>query len=268
MRSLFGLALCAVSLVPAWAQNQETNDARYIRLEALVYAEGNQAAKLRLNALSPADRQFLTRYAATVSSDFVLCRAGGEGAQEACRRGENRARMRRDQRAASLPARASETTSSVAAPVVDARRTAALATWTRLYPEVKRQAAGQPVDRFALWKTGDRPFLGEECSQLRQAADILGDDYRRRNPCPTVEQIRKAQDAQSARSASFAREQAAAIRETQRIEDARAASRRAAINGGNSSDLVTVRTYDSKGNYTGDRTMTRSQAETIGARPQ
>lgn len=268
MKSLFGLALCAVSLVPASAQSQETNDARYIRLDTLVYGEGNQAAKHRLNTLSPVDRQFLTRYAATVSSDFVRCRAGGEGAQEACRRGENRARIRKDQRATSSPARVPATTSSLQAPVVDARRTAALATWTRLFPEVKRRAAGQPVDRFALWKTGDRPFLGEECSQLRRAADILGEDYRRRNPCPTVEQIRAAQDAQSARSAAFAREQAAAIRNTQQIDDARAASRRAAINGGNSSDLVTVRTYDSKGNYIGDQTMTRSQADTVGARPR
>lgn len=268
MRILFCLGLCAASLVPASAQTQESDDARYMRLETLVYAEGNTAAKRRINALSPVDRQFLTRYAATVSSDFVRCRSGGEGAQEACRRGENRARIRRDQRATSLPAPVSTTTSSVQPPVIDARRTAALETWTRLYPEVKRRAAGQPIDRFALWKTGDRPFLGEECSQLRRAADILGDDYRRRNPCPTVEQIRAAQDAQSARSASFAREQAAAIRETQRIEDARAASRRAAINGGNTSDLVTVRTYDSNGNYIGDRTMTRSQAETTGARPQ
>lgn len=108
----------------------------------------------------------------------------------------------------------------------------------------------------------------QECNALRSAAIILRGDYQARVPCPTIDQIVAVQRAATARSNALSRAQAAAeIAANQEADARRAAAARAAA-ASSASGLVTVRTYDANGNYTGDRTMTESQADTIGARPQ
>lgn len=251
--------LVAVMMLPAVALAQDQSDRRYLLLERWLFADGEAGVPARRNLLDSFTAEFVQSHATVVLADMNRCREGGPAAAEACANVEARRRLRIDLQSVS------EMTSSEV--YAAERRRGALETWNRLYPETARQAAGQPVERFVVWRTGDRAFLSEECSALRAAAIILRGDYESRIPCPTLDQIVAVQRAAAGRSEALSRAQAAEIAANQQEDSRRAAAAQAAV-ANSGSGLVTVRTYDANGNYTGDRTMTQSQADTIGARPQ
>lgn len=253
------ILLAVAVMLPAVTFAQDQSDRRYLLLERWLWAEGEAGIPARRNLLEPSTREFVQRHATLVLADMNRCREGGDAGAEACTRVDSRRRLTNELRSVS------ETTSSEV--YLAERRRGALETWNRLYPETARQAAGQPVERFVVWRAGDRAFLLEECNALRSAAIILRGDYQSRIPCPTVDQIVAVQRAARERSDALSRAQAAEIAANQEADARRAAAARAAV-ATSSSGLVTVRTYDANGNYTGDRTMTQSQADTIGARPQ
>lgn len=251
--------LGAAMLLPAVASAQDQSDRRYLLLERWLWAEGEAGIPARRSLLEPSTREFVQTHANRVLADMNRCREGGDGAVEACTRGDVRRRLRIE-----LQSVAETTSSEVYAAE---RRMGALETWNRIYPETARQAAGQPVERFVVWRTGDQAFLSQECNALRSAAMILGGDYSSRIPCPTIDQIVAVQRAATGRSDALARAQAAEIAANQEEDGRRDAAARAAV-ANSGPGLVEVRTYDANGNYTGTRMMTPSQAETVGARPQ
>ena len=244
---LFSL-LALAAATPAVAQ--ETDDDRYRRLEAFVFGEGNRLSRQRLQQLTSAERSFMRNYAANVSSDYVRCQNGGADAAQACAR--NRARGRGP---AARPTVV--TPSAPAAPVMSAEQQDALAVWNELYPGLNSRRPDPDPRVWLRYSPAERTYMVEQCVRLRRAADILGPNYTRLQPCPPLSHFEGA--AETVRRAEIA--------ETQRIESARAAAARAAI-ANSGSGLVEVRTYDRNGNYTGTRMMTPSQAATVGARPQ
>lgn len=126
-----------------------------------------------------------------------------------------------------------------------------------------------------LW--GRSGLSDVEQGNLEAAASVLGDDYvmRLANVQPLrfdnhITMVCAAQhpSCEPNRRAATEREALlqAEIRQTAANADARQAAIAAAMASG--SGLVEVRRYDRAGNYIGTSTMTQSQAETVGARPQ
>lgn len=252
---LFSL-LALTAAAPAFAQ--ETDDDRYRRLEAFVFGEANRLNNQRLQQLTSADRLFMTRYAASISSDFVRCQNGGADAAEACARSSARRRVP----AAYQPAVAAVPPVSRPFPRdLTAEQQQAAAT----LHDLTARLGHLPIEAFLKQKTSDPIPYEQECRQADAAVRLLGPPYR--SPCPTGEQKQAVYAQWGRNSAALERQRAAEIAETQRIESVRAAAARAAV-ANSGSGLVEVRTYDRNGNYTGTRMMTPSQAATVGARPQ
>ena len=235
---------------------QETDDARHQRLMAFVEAEGRGglAMSRRLQMLTREDRAFLRQRATSVVSDYIaVCGPAGPG-PNLCERG-----------LATPPGatRPGPVRPNVAAPtappqpVLTAEQQDALEVWNELYPRLNANRPDPDPRVWLRYSPEDRTRMVEQCVRLRRAADTLGPPYTSRQPCPHPSHFQGA--AETVRRAEIA--------ETERINAARAAARAGAI-AGSESGLVSVRTYDRNGNYTGTRLMTPSQAETVGARPQ
>lgn len=200
----------------------------------------------RLNLLAPADRTIVRHHATSIVSAYILCQNGD---QAGC---DERARLTGQ---TNTPSRAAAPAAPAAA-VMTAEQQDALAVWNELYPGLNSRRPDPDPRVWLRYTPAERTQMVEQCVRLHRAADILGPNYTRLQPCPHLDHFEGA--AEAVRRAEIA--------ETERIDAARAAAARTAANS-TAGDLVTVRTYDQRGSYTGDRTMTRSQAETAGARP-
>ncbi len=133
----------------------------------------------------------------------------------------------------------------------------ALAVWNELYPGLNSRRPDPDPRVWLRYTPAERSYMVEQCVRMQRAADILGPNYTRLQPCPPLSHFEGA--AETVRRAEIA--------ETERMNSARAAAARAAV-ANSGPGLVEVRTYDANGNYTGTRMMTPSQAATVGARPQ
>lgn len=223
------------------------------RLSEFIYPRGRldlAATAQRRAMLSAEDRRLAQDYLARVNSANSNCNAGDAAACDL------RARL-----LGATPPAQQAAAAPPAPPVLTAEQQHAAATLRRLHA----QLADLPVSAFAVRRTGDAPPFGAECREAAAAVALLGPPWR--SPCPTGDQIAAHHRSVAANSRALERQRADEIAETERINSARAAARASAI-ASSGSGLLEVRTYDANGNYTGDRTMTRSQADTIGARPQ
>ena len=202
----------------------------------------------RLALLSPADRAGARHHATSIVSAHLRCQRREPGSCEEEARLSGRPAAA--QQAAAAPA-------APAAPSMTAEQQDALAVWNELYPGLNSRRPDPDPRVWLRYTPAERTYMVEQCVRLRRAADILGPNYTRLQPCPPLSHFEGA--AETVRRAEIA--------ETERITAARTATARATV-ASSDSGIVTVRTYDAQGNYTGDRAMTRSQAETLGARPQ
>ena len=202
----------------------------------------------RLELLSPADRALVRHHGTSIVSAYIRCERREPGSCEEWARLTGRPLVTPQVAAASA---------RPAAPAMTAEQQDALAVWNELYPGLNSRRPDPDPRVWLRYTPAERASMVDQCIRLRRAADILGPNYTRLQPCPPLSHFEGA--AEQVRNAEIA--------ETERINAARAAAARAA-SASSGSGLVEVRTYDQNGNFTGTRMMTPSQAQTVGARPQ
>lgn len=253
---ILAVVVCAATPVLAQEVPQrrdgETNLEWARRLTDFVSGPGVRAADMgrRLNLLAPADRSIVRHHSTSIVSAYLRCQNGDSAGCEA--RDRLTGQTSAPSQAAPPAARATS-----AASVMTAEQQDALAVWNELYPGLNSRRPDPDPRVWLRYTPEERTYMVEQCVRLRRAADILGPNYTRLQPCPPLSHFEGA--AETVRRAEIA--------ETERMNAARAAAARSALTN-SGSGLVEVRTYDSSGNYTGTRMMTPSQAETVGARPQ
>ena len=250
--SLLALAAAAPAVAQETAPQRragETDLDWSRRLNAFAAAPGIRFDEIqrRLALLTPADRALARHHATSIVSAHLGCQRREAG------------RCEEEARLTGRSAEVQRATAPVAPPprVLTPEQQDALAVWNELYPGLNSRRPDPDPRVWLRYSPAERTYMVEQCVRLRRAADILGPNYTRLQPCPPLSHFEGA--AETVRRAEIA--------ETQRIESARAAAARAAV-ANSSSGLVEVRTYDRNGNYTGTRMMTPSQAATVGARPQ
>lgn len=253
------LALAAVMCCSggAWAQDMppqrraaESDSDWSRRLYQYAAAPGLSGAEFqrRTQSLPPADRRLVMDHGKRIVSAHLRCQ---QGSAEAC---AERASL---VGTTHTPRQPTVRPGPAAPPPLSPEQQDALQVWNALYPGLNSRRPDPDPRVWLRYSPEERSRMVEQCVRLRRAADVLGPNYTRLQPCPPLAHFEGA--AETVRRAEIA--------ETERINAARAAARSAAI-ANSGSGLVTVRTYDANGNYTGDRTVTRSQAESLGARPQ